>query len=369
MVLEIPVYKTANNVHYNPAIAEEVLTHCASGIANKISEVLIRWDAINNEWVEDPVFVSGESVAALKIYDPCDETTIYANYPFNDFRIAQQCCVSNPLFRYSVNASGENMEHQFRFVQGNGDNSGKVITISWGDGSGLEEVEIVDENDLDITHVYTTPGIYEIKIYVQGDVVKEYSVLSGVLTGTFRASKGNVNMTDLNLQNQNGVTSVPNSDFNDVNLGGTGITSYRITQNNKDVFLTDCADLEAITVDPGSDLVSLFCDNCVSLNDGGLNFLNGSNWGVQPQALSFNNCPLISALGFDAGFADVTNMKTLRVGNTNFGQDEVNAALVALAGDDETGGTFNSVGTFAPSGAGATAKTTLQGRGWTVNTD
>lgn len=374
MVLEVPVYRNASGVNNAVPVVEEVNTHCIDMISvmNKFFEVLIHWDIGTLEWVEDPVFLPGESIVALKIIEPCSEAFWYVDYPINDFRLAQICCRTVPMFQYTVNASGENMTHEFEVIQAIlTSNIGKSFSVDWGDGSAVEPFNIVDESPIVMDHTYTTPGNYLVKIFAESTVVKEYSVLQGVLTGTFLASKGNQQMNKLFLTNQTGINSVPNTTFNEIDLSGTSVTTFQFTKGGQEVKLSNNNALVSITKIPGGGAFSLFADNCSSLNDAGLAIFNAAPWGMSPQALSFNNNAGITNLGFNSGFQNVTEMLTLRFMNTGMTQNEVNASLIALAADNGVGGTYNSSGTFAPSGGGIAAKATLQGVGrtWTVTTD
>lgn len=65
-------------------------------------------------------------------------------------------------------------------------------------------------------------------------------------------------------------------------------------------------------------------------------------------------------------------LQGINISNNVLPASEINAALIALDGFGSLGGTFNSAGQTPPappSGAGAAAALSLQGKGWTVVTD
>jgi hypothetical protein len=86
----VSIYKTEGGVQNNPAILYVYDTNCEGNVKKSFAEVLIHWDGL--AWVEDPVFVIGQSIVALKVTNPCDGMFAYLDYTYNDFRLSQLCC-------------------------------------------------------------------------------------------------------------------------------------------------------------------------------------------------------------------------------------------------------------------------------------
>lgn len=77
-----------------PGEQQSFETHC-DGLQKRFKEVLIHFEV--DEWVEDPVFVPGQSIPVLRIDNDCDATFAYLNMGYNDFRLGQLCCTSQGL--------------------------------------------------------------------------------------------------------------------------------------------------------------------------------------------------------------------------------------------------------------------------------
>lgn len=94
-VIATLIYLTEAGVHNNPAVGVYYQTDCDDGfklVRKEYSEILIHWDADLLTWVVDPVYVPGQSIPALEVFNPCSGQTAYLNYPLSDFRLAQACC-------------------------------------------------------------------------------------------------------------------------------------------------------------------------------------------------------------------------------------------------------------------------------------
>jgi len=64
-----------------------------------------------------------------------------------------------------------------------------------------------------------------------------------------------------------------------------------------------------------------------------------------------------------------TQLTQVALYNNGMSSAQVNAVLIALDSTGATGGSLSITGNSAPTGGGATAKTSLQGKGWFVDTD
>ena len=108
----IPFYRTEAGVNAEDPVNALYNTHCEEGsvlVPKSFKEVFIHWNEGPDVWVEDPVFVPGQSIVALKVTNPCDDTFAYIDYGFNDFRLDQLCCKPVPcpeITLYTVNEVG-----------------------------------------------------------------------------------------------------------------------------------------------------------------------------------------------------------------------------------------------------------------------
>jgi len=105
-------YRTEAGVHTNPAEVQYYQTSCLEGVqqVNKqFREVLIHWEV--DQWVEDAVYIPGQSVVALKITNQCDSTFAYAQVGYNDFRLYQVCCFNQEEGEglFIITEDGENI--------------------------------------------------------------------------------------------------------------------------------------------------------------------------------------------------------------------------------------------------------------------
>jgi hypothetical protein len=94
-----PTFKDEAGNQFAVATPGNIITDCDGGIEGvlkkKFHEVFISWDG--SQWNEDPVYVPGSSVVALKIINQCNDTFAYIRYGAENFRLKQICCVNCPV--------------------------------------------------------------------------------------------------------------------------------------------------------------------------------------------------------------------------------------------------------------------------------
>lgn len=101
--LHVPFYRNEAGLNSLVPYVDYIETTC-DGEKKRFAEVFIHWTGA--AWVEDAVYVPGTSVVALKVTNQCEATFAYLNYPINNFRIAQICCVDEqPCFNTELTQS------------------------------------------------------------------------------------------------------------------------------------------------------------------------------------------------------------------------------------------------------------------------
>lgn len=96
-VIAVLIY-AQGGLHTNPGVIGTFDTNCLDGLVTlqkDFSEVFIHWNGTT--WIEDPVYLPGQSIVALKVTNQCAGTTEFIKMGANDYRAAINCCFDCPV--------------------------------------------------------------------------------------------------------------------------------------------------------------------------------------------------------------------------------------------------------------------------------
>ncbi len=127
-----PIFKDESGNQFAVATSGNIITDCDGGIEGvlkkKFHEVFISWDG--SQWNEDPVYVPGSSVVALKVINQCNDTFSYIRYGLENFRLKQICCINCPFPLTAGALPQATLDVPYNTVlqiQGNGDYQMNVV--------------------------------------------------------------------------------------------------------------------------------------------------------------------------------------------------------------------------------------------------
>ncbi len=208
-----------------------------------------------------------------------------------------------------------------RTISLNGSGSMVTGTVDWGDGSPLDAFSSVGL--ISLPHNYTVNGTYVAKFNFTTPLtnLKTIQCNNGQIA-SFTGLSSFTGITSLNFSN-NQITSIDVTAL-------AALTLLTLFNNN----------LTTIDVTQNANLVGLVVES---------NDIN--------TAIDLSNNPLIGAVNAKQNNLSVAMINTILIDIDSFG---TNNGLISLELQTPAA---------APTGAGATAKTNLQGRGWTVTTD
>jgi len=186
------------------------------------------------------------------------------------------------------------------------------------------------------TYTFSPNGLASFAFSISGSPY--INLNSGHFSGTYDVS-GNTNLLQIDIEGT-GFTAVDVSDCTNLILLSCG-------SDVETVDVTNCTSLETLRLTGATELTSLDVSDCTSLvtlvvSGSGLTSLNVSG--------------LLSLVNLDGA-------------SCGFNQAAVNAILVALDSNNASNGVVDLTNNAIPSGAGATAVTSLTGKGWTVSVD
>lgn len=369
----IPIFRNEAGESFNPATNGLFNTHCDDGIRlqpKKFKEVFVHWSV--DHWVEDLVYISGTSIVALKVINECDDTFSYLNFGFNDFRLDQLCCQGPACPEITtIDLALNPFQFGVPFIQ-NGQLSGQP---NW-------DLQVVTKPDWmtitlngSVVEFRGTPDTLEeesVTIYFNScnRTAAPDSPGSGTLSQIVPLNLGDPDM--IFGYHYDGVEEAPSV----TRTAGAGVNKVIVdSKNDNNYFLVDLP-VGTTSINAGYSLPA--ADYVVRY------------WFTNPELITellaedkdlINTFSIVGArfptienidVKNNTDLDDITNftaLNSLNIAGTGLGQTQVNNKLIALASGSVNNGFFESVGTFAPTGAAIAAKATLQGRGWTVNTD
>lgn len=91
-VIKVPVYREEAGTMHDPAVELFQNTHCTdtTRVKKKFETIFIHFSTPN--WVVDVNYVPNQSIPALKVTNPCDDTFAFLNISAEDYRALQDCC-------------------------------------------------------------------------------------------------------------------------------------------------------------------------------------------------------------------------------------------------------------------------------------
>lgn len=241
--------------------------------------------------------------------------------------------------------------------------------IDWGDGSALEPFVVIGTNH-EFTHTYASAAIYTQKFYFDNNYLTDINNTTGLGIAALYSMNATANMTAFTQALLSGVLVIDDvlvSTVTDYILtGNTGTPVTTQTSFDASVLpglvtkisLTFFEALTTITNMPVINTVKLLFNSVLA----NINLVG--SFGAAIIEVQGNGTPL----NFGALNLSTTSSCIIK---GDLSTSDVNAILVALDGNGINGGSCDVRQTpvAAPSGGGATAKTNLIGKGWTVLTD
>lgn len=215
--------------------------------------------------------------------------------------------------------------------------NGSFTSVDWGDGT----------INASLTHTYSSTANFTVKIY--DSTATNITIANGIDAITYNVTAFTAipaTVTHLDLHHNLITTPV-------VLTANTSLIYLDYSENSLTAFPTITNNIL---------LEELYLNN---------NSISGSyNFGLNT-ALTIMNLSTNSITGV-SGFTLTTGLYNLQIDHNSISVTDINNALVALDTNGITNGNFISTiqsPLAAPTGLGATAKTNLIGKGWTVVTD
>lgn len=288
------------------------------------------------------------------------------------FRLPGTDCIPEPdpgpeIMSFNVETFGEEWIFSMDIVA----NASHTLNVDWGDGSEIETFTGI-VGTTNISHAFDGNELpYNVKIYSDNGLnIIQVDAPTQNITGFFNFNTTLLpNLSSLLLA-ENLITQmvvgcpVPYVDLSYNNLTGT----HQVNNGNVTVLLSNNGSLIGVSGSSTS-CETLDISNC-GLTDLGMFYFNSNGGWPTPNLVTLNisGNPALNTAAMQTYLP--LSIEDVRMNEMSaLDLAEVNGALIRLAGGVVNNGFFSSItGTVAPNGAGLAAKTTLQGRGWTVNT-
>lgn len=254
---------------------------------------------------------------------------------------------------------------------------GVNVVVDWADGSPLEFFPYTGANVLPV-HTYATAGTYSPVFYYTADSVTSFFEVDANIKVLFLIPN---NITNLSVLSLEGVMDIDNILLF---VAPVNVTTISLVGHPDSTETT--ADLSALPASLKSLTLQLFpaltqisnaafsgtpptLDHMGLISNPVLNDIDSSNT-YQPLFFASQNDNSDNPISYPT--FDFTRCTTFIVQGEALTTTEVNNYLIALDANGLNNGFCelnNQTPAAPPSGAGATAKTNLIGKGWTVNTD